>query len=58
MYNYAFYHAGANTNIRNNEKQVPYDLSAKNPEVGRLLMVRGKGGCVCVCVWSSKTETA
>lgn len=31
---------GADTNIRNNEKQIPYDLSAKNPEVGRLLMVR------------------
>lgn len=33
---------GANTTIRNNEKQLPYDLSAKNPEVGRLLMIRGE----------------
>lgn len=33
---------GAITNIRNNEKQIPFDLSAKNPEVGRLLMVRGE----------------
>ena len=33
---------GAVTNIRNNEKQIPFDLSAKNPEVGRLLMVRGE----------------
>ena len=29
---------GARKDIRNNEKQLPYDLSAKNPEVGRLLM--------------------
>ena len=35
--------AGADTNIRNNENQVPYDLSSKNPEVGRLLMIRGIG---------------
>ncbi|XP_064390369.1 osteoclast-stimulating factor 1-like [Halichondria panicea] len=35
---------GANTTIRNNEKQLPYDLSAKNPEVGRLLMIRDSGG--------------
>lgn len=41
--------AGAMTNIRNNEKQLPYDLSAKNPEVGRLLMIRG--GWVCVWAW-------
>jgi len=34
--------AGARTNIRNKENQLPYDLSAKNPEVGRQLMVRGK----------------
>lgn len=44
---------GAITNIRNNEKQIPYDLSAKNPEVGRLLMVRGElvwlVGGVCEC---------
>ena len=33
---------GANASIRNNEKQLPYDLSAKNPEAGRLLMVRGE----------------
>lgn len=31
---------GALTNLRNNENQLPFDLSAKNPEVGRLLMVR------------------
>lgn len=30
---------GANRTIKNNEKQTPYDLSAKNPEVGRLLMI-------------------
>ena len=30
---------GADRTIRNNEKQIPFDLSAKNPEVGRLLMV-------------------
>lgn len=35
-------YVGANASIRNNEKQLAYDLSAKNPEVGRLLMVRGK----------------
>lgn len=29
---------GANTTIRNNENQIPYDLAVKNPEVGRLLM--------------------
>ena len=29
---------GARKDLRNNEKQLPYDLSAKNPEVGRLLM--------------------
>lgn len=50
---------GALTNLQNNEKQIPYDLSARNPEVGRLLMVRGEwvwqvGGVseviyVCVC---------
>jgi len=34
--------AGARTNIRNKENQLPYDLSAKNPEVGRQLMVRGE----------------
>ena len=42
-------YTGAQTNIRNNEKQIPYDLSAKNPEVGRLLMVRGRWTVVCVC---------
>ena len=30
---------GANRTIKNNEKQTPFDLSAKNPEVGRLLMI-------------------
>ena len=29
---------GAATTIRNNEKQLPYDLAVRNPEVGRLLM--------------------
>ena len=33
---------GALTNLQNNENQLPFDLSAKNPEVGRLLMVRGE----------------
>lgn len=28
---------GANRMIRNNENQLPYDLGAKHPEVGRLL---------------------
>ena len=32
-------YTGADSTIRNNEKQTPFDLSAKNPEVGRLLMV-------------------
>ena len=32
-------YTGADRTIRNNEKQIPFDLSAKNPEVGRLLMV-------------------
>nr|CAJ44456.1 osteoclast-stimulating factor [Suberites domuncula] len=36
--------AGANVSIRNNEKQLAYDLSSKNPEVGRLLMVRDVTG--------------
>lgn len=30
---------GATRTIKNNEKQTPYDLSAKNPEVGKLLMI-------------------
>ncbi len=33
---------GALMHLRNHENQLAYDLSAKNPEVGRLLMVRGK----------------
>lgn len=45
-----FFGAGALTNIRNNENQLPYDLSSKNPEVGRLLMVRGKNW-VLTSVW-------
>lgn len=43
---------GARKDIYNNEKQLPYDLSAKNPEVGRLLMHHSgrltspsQGGC-------------
>ena len=32
------------------EKQIPYDLSAENPEVGRLFMVRGRWTVVCVQV--------
>ena len=28
---------GANTTLRNNENQTPFDLSKRNPEVGRLL---------------------
>lgn len=35
---------GAVSAIRNNDKKTPYDLSAKNPEVGRLLMVRVNDG--------------
>jgi ankyrin repeat protein len=35
---------GARKDIRNNEKQLPYDLSAKNPEVGRLLMHHSEVG--------------
>lgn len=36
---------GAVTTIRNNEKQLPYDLAVRNPEVGRLLMTHsGEGG--------------
>lgn len=42
---------GAFTNIRNKEKQIPYDLSAKNPEVGRLLMVRGEYARRAVSGW-------
>lgn len=35
---------GAVMTIRNNEKQLPYDLAVRNPEVGRLLMTHS-GGC-------------
>ena len=37
--------AGTDTTIRNNERQTAYDLAAKNPEVGRLLMVHGGRSC-------------
>ena len=45
--NFFVFALGALQNIRNNENQTPYDLSAKNPEVGRLLMVRGKSQSGC-----------
>jgi ankyrin repeat protein len=35
---------GANKTLRNNEKQLPYDLAVKNPQVGQLLKITsGKG---------------
>jgi len=40
---------GADRTIRNNEKQTPFDLSAKNPEVGRLLMLHN-GEVIVACV--------
>ena len=44
------YDTGAITNLRNKDNKTPYDLSVKNPEVGRLLMVRGESVVWCVFI--------